>query len=518
MKREQGPQLLYLLPRRPRRWMATIVLRYVMVMVLVLVQYQFHHSNRTTDMLRQQNLMPFHHDGNTELPPPHDRTKDSTTTHLQQHDDTNKIVVDIISTGSITRFDFLSAQQQTFGHYVRNFWSITEETIPTTTTTTPHGRWNDCSKHLTLEQYHSVIDFCTTRPWTTSVITVGQFLRSKLFRPKYNVIPTTTTTRFHSNRSQPIFTSTLHIRKNTTSHPAIGWLCAQQRPMIGLQIALDAYTTTTTTTTQQPSSLPHYLILIDDDTYLQLDHFIQPTVTVVPSSSSSSPQQQQPYPYNEIHVVAGCKKQNPQKIHFTFPFGGYGTIFTLAALQERFFLPIDCQRHHTVHHDVGDNAVVSYPDFVCWQIYQNHIGEMNFFENGMSVSQLYIQYALQQPYTNIEQWNKSDIGYCFHSDHILAYFVNYYHVGTTDIPQIRRMEPELLNVSTVLQSIHDDPYIRLLHHYHNSNNSEMISSFRSLHQCDNKGDECFNPTRNCTICHNIHPQQMYTQWNKISHT
>jgi hypothetical protein len=129
------------------------------------------------------------------------------------------------------------------------------------------------------------------------------------------------------------------------------------------------------------------------------------------------------------------------------------------------------------------------------------IGEARFFHNGMTVSDFMIQFMQQQPLTNIHLWDPQSYGYCFHSDHMLAYFMNYYHIG---VP-FYDMTTELAN------------------EFFRNDHLRYQYSFQPLDQCSsecsNKRDECLPITeqqqqqQQQRICHYMKPHQMKYLYN-----
>jgi hypothetical protein len=78
---------------------------------------------------------------------------------------------------------------------------------------------------------------------------------------------------------------------------------------------------------------------------------------------------------------------------------------------------------------------------VCSRVNENQIGEKALFKDGMSVSDLQIEYARFQPFTKYQEWTT---GFCLHSDWLWGYFSNYYNLGDhsdkeffKDVPQDR---------------------------------------------------------------------------------
>jgi hypothetical protein len=141
-------------------------------------------------------------------------------------------------------------------------------------------------------------------------------------------------------------------------------------------------------------------MIIDDDTYVNVDAMAETF--------------RESYPESENHVVAGCRINYPRKLPFAFPFGGFGSILTRATL-ERLMQPIYC--------DVGADQD-DFTRFACWRLNLNHVGEKDFFQDGMSVGDLMHKYSAELPFTRVHEWDGT--GYCFHSDHALGYFFNFY--------------------------------------------------------------------------------------------
>lgn len=121
-------------------------------------------------------------------------------------------IVDFLSIGSLSRLDYLKAQRESFAShkYVRNFFNATELSDSDA----------DCNERLSKDDVKAIADYC-------------------------NKIP---------NRNI----------KNLTSTPnAVGWLCAQKRPVGALADVLLRYQA-------KKEPLPHFLVLIDDDTYFDV--------------------------------------------------------------------------------------------------------------------------------------------------------------------------------------------------------------------------------------------------------
>ena len=248
--------------------------------------------------------------------------------------------------------------------------------------------------------------------------------------------------------------TTLFLPRNNSTE----WLCAQKRPIDGLLLALKKYKS-------WRSSIPDYLILINDDTYLNMDALVKTF--------------QESYPPNDNHLVAGCTFLGIKESHFVFPVDGMGTIITRATM-EKIIKPIHCQN--------VDQSTDPFVQWTCWRIKQNLIGEMRFFQEGMSIGDLIHAYTSGLSFTNVEAWD--DSAYCMHGDHALGYFLNYYHVSVPDW---------LLSETTPT----DD--LRRMFSY-----KKLADSSEDGHS--GKGGECGNVFDKCTtesrICRNFSPEQM----------
>jgi hypothetical protein len=178
------------------------------------------------------------------------------------------------------------------------------------------------------------------------------------------------------------------------------WLCAQKRPIDGLHIALEKYK-------EGVTSIPDYLFILDDDTYLNFDSLVETF--------------QESYPPDENHIIAGCTTIRPRNMHFAFPTGGVRSMLTRSTI-EMIMKPIHCQ-------GMG-HRMDAFTRWACWRLKYNHVGEWQFFKDGMSVGDLMYAYTSGLPYKQVNEWKNT--GYCFHSDHALAYFFNFYHVSVPD--------------------------------------------------------------------------------------
>ena len=339
-------------------------------------------------------------------------------------DATNRRIVDIISVGSLLKERFQNAQENTFGrhHAIRNFFRATEKTDTD----------RECFTELTYDQLDDVTKFCKPE---NSASWLGKKLRNVLFVPKKNA----------------------------------GWMCAQKRPIDGLNHVLKQYKETN-------MELPKYLFIIDDDTYINMDSLVDMLL--------------RDFSYEVPHLVAGCNFIFMVEELMPFPYGGFGSFISRASIQ-RLIQPINC----TVANDKPSDPFTS---AACWRLDQNNMGEKHFFTDGMSVSDLMHTFASQQPFSNATNWPK-DAGYCFHSDHALAYFFNMYHIAVPDSALFDGFK------------FNDD----LLRKYH----------YTALHSARRdwlQEGECWNQWANCsaanTLCHYVQPTQMLELFHKNAST
>jgi hypothetical protein len=223
----------------------------------------------------------------------------------------------------------------------------------------------ECFTELTTDQLDEIIDFCSITKHESSV---SSMFRTILFQPKKNV----------------------------------GWMCAQKRPIEGTFHVMQQY--------RDGMEIPDYLFIIDDDTYINMDSLTDILL--------------KDFPIQTPHIVAGCNFEFLTKPYFPFPYGGFGSYLTKAAIR-RLLQPIDCSLKNTGSGHVADPFSL----LACWRLNLNAMGEKIYFKDGMSVADLMFKFASEQPFAQVGNWRS---GYCFHSDHALAYFLNFYHIAVPD--------------------------------------------------------------------------------------
>jgi|UniRef100_A0A8J9X684 hypothetical protein len=343
-------------------------------------------------------------------------------TQLERH---SKISIDIISVGSHARPIYQEAQERFFGpkDSVRNFFRITEE----------DDTEADCSSKLTTSQLEKVVTFCKSR--------------SRVLGEEF----------FHLKQMATHYARVQWLNKKAN---AIGWLCAQKRPFDGLVKALGAY---------RAQGTPDYLLVLDDDSWVNIDQL----EVSLPSM----------YPAKTPYAVAGCMLRSRVREHnFTFPYGGWGMIFSRSAI-ENLMKPLFCN-------NPTDRIEDEFLRLACWRLSENSIGEQKVFREGMSVAQLMHAYVTDQPYQQVDSWNS--VGYCLHSDWVWGYFANFYHISVhANTPYFSQVLEDRLQ---------------------GFNGSEIYTGRRTpandqlRRECRNEGDDMC--TKNSNICHYVTPQHM----------
>jgi hypothetical protein len=235
-----------------------------------------------------------------------------------------------------------------------------------------------------------------------------------------------------------------------------GWMCAQKRPLDGLHKVLQKYA-------QPEYSIPDYLFLVDDDTYINTEALISELL--------------KDFPVEDPLAVAGCNFSFLRQTGFTFPYRGLGTFLTKAAVQ-RLIQPFYCDGRE------GDE----FSNRACERLTENAMGEKQFYKLGMSVADLMQAYSSGLPFTGVESW--TDTGYCMHSDHALAYFVNFYYIP---VPDNAWSTMTTTTATTTTNDLTDN--IRRQHSF--------VGLDRS--QCGNDRDNCNSDS---LTCHYVQPQKM----------
>lgn len=171
-----------------------------------------------------------------------------------------------------------------------------------------------------------------------------------------------------------------------------GWFCAQRRPGRALGWLQAKYGAGSAT------SIPDILLIVDDDASVDIEKVKQNVL-----------RNQRTWPYSS----AGCTFR---QMGITFAFGGFGTFVNKAAL-ERMTQPIFCNE---------DNPSKNEPlmQAICANLARNRVGELNVFQQGDTVLDIFYKYSGQEYF-------------CMHSDWALGYMLTYYSGGPLNLVQGR---------------------------------------------------------------------------------
>jgi len=254
-------------------------------------------------------------------------------------------VIDVLSTGSITRLSYLKTQAKTWASHksIRYFWGLTELDENDST----------CLAYLNLSSY---ISQCKTRRRTDS---------------KYK----------SASRSHLLSLDKILEKSNPE-----GWVCAQRRVGAGLGKRFDVYKTESQKYGTDVS-LPDYLLIVDDDTYINMDMF----TNFVTKKDSRIPM-----------AYAGClyKREDEleKNISWAFPYGGFGLFLSRASLQ-RMMHPLHCYKENITQEDSLD-----FERMACARITENRIGEQKIFRPGMSLSDIAREISMSETFCMHSDW------------------------------------------------------------------------------------------------------------------
>ena len=433
-----------------------------------------------------------------------------------------KVVIDIISVGSMNLNELQKAQRFTFGSHpsVRIFYNAQESDDMVVDP--------DCHTKLTMDHIRKVAQYCRrNQPNETDVKPFFlNKIRQRLVMEGNSSIIGKYPFMFDFNRHF----ATEEKLVGTKSNP-VGWLCAQKRPIGALSRLIQAYNKNN----KNDLPLPDYLFLIDDDTYVDIDK----TLTYLLEHNPPSQKQ----------VVAGCLYAMLDENHMSFPYGGFGTILSKATL-EMSMKPIYCdadgadpvasierqkRKFLSTHSTSVVPCVGRQPDqtnpqyvqlqeethymkvlaerhyelYVCERlIEENHINEYSAYKEGMNIIEIFAEYARQSSYLNIDQWKEP--GFCFHSDTYLGYMYNTYALGQNE-PQKLTNNQWKDPIQTVLKQNYIQTYDNSIMYYGCGTPNAKYTGRR----CWTYGKSKCKPESDSHICHYItEPKWMRTMHKK----
>jgi hypothetical protein len=373
----------------------------------------------------------------------------------------SKYSIDILSVGSFFSIDRAEAQLKTFGSHRsrRHYWLATEFDDPDPS----------CHNMMTWKDVEQVVNTC----------------RSKLFwRNKKHL--NDLTSHWSENFARRRW---LGQKKNP-----MGWVCAQRRFTVALSKLMKIYREGKD---KYGIELPDYLILGDADTHVNIELLKEELIRIPHQEvkeknlTAEEEEVQMRFPTQNTAVVyAGCRVRSPMKqIQHTFPFGGYGTFFSKKAI-ERFIQPLHC-----------NGASTGFELEACEHFkaeYQNKwgIGELEYFEAGMSISDL------MGVYTRKEET------FCLHSDWAVGYFVNHFNISRHVVPTLH-LHPKLIKDDAYWYNdqMGDVKHARL----HNWNDGSEIYK-RHHGNCNNDAELCEETSQ---VCHKMSEDLLYGVHEKV---
>ena len=229
----------------------------------------------------------------------------------------------------------------------------------------------------------------------------------------------------------------------------LGWLCAQTRPQIGFiqMIRERYYNTNSDGGVLQEELLPDYLMILDDDTFVNIEEFIQ-TLTRIKTTISNSNSTSKPSllsKYFDTNPIAGYMFGGRSYI---YPHGGYG-IFIPKNLLKVLSKPIqevidvdqflqqnasrriysEMERHlqHQLlsqqRRSIARNNSLASSNRKATTSTTTTIADAADSSTKINTTMLDLIYNIvtYQPFSKYKEWKRTD-GYCFHSDWVWGYF------------------------------------------------------------------------------------------------
>jgi len=247
-----------------------------------------------------------------------------------------EMVVDVVSIGSESRFDYMTTQLQTWAATSRNFYGFTESTD------------FDPSCTLGLSDESMRLDYVNT----CRLPHVGT--------KEYGI--------GHGNSG--------------------GWICAQRRVGKALGWLQAVYSSSRKGGVKVKRSIPDVLVIVDDDTSVDLNKVKQ---FIMRNENSSS--------VEEPYIAAGSVFQLGKYGGFKAAHGGFGTYLNKAAIELMIRRPVFCNKDDngliptTSEGEEEDTFTIN----ACAQLAQNKAQELDVYTSGDSVFNIFYKLA-SRPY------------------------------------------------------------------------------------------------------------------------
>ena len=267
--------------------------------------------------------------------------KEPTIIHLGPDSEySHDVVVDVVSIGSESRIDQLTAQVDTWAshHNVRNYWGFTER----------HDFDADCSS-MSEEALQSYVQTCKSPlGWDERI---EEFRMSHFFDP---------------------------LAIDLDPRAASEWFCAQRR----LGRAFGWLATKYHEHKNYQIDIPDVLVLVDDDTSVDIEKL---------KGYKALTQYDQPF------IGSGyLYREGIDGAAFPYPMGGYGTFFNKAALQN-MAQPIFCTKKR-------GQMQSEYTKMVCDNIRKNRVGKRSVFKDGDSVFDMFYKLSALKNFCMHSDW------------------------------------------------------------------------------------------------------------------
>jgi len=292
-----------------------------------------------------------------------------TITHSSPIDNIQDVVIDVISLGSQTRPEYLTYQTKTWSTHpnIRHFWGLTEE-----------GDYNPHCSNIDKHDLDISIERCKSpMGWESDI----EGFRSQAYGQAGG-------SHAQENLYGTLGGGVARLKKameDAHKHKA-GWFCAQRRIGPALGLLQSVYQDNAT-------SIPDILVLVDDDTSVDIENMKDQMFQNGTDDSL---------------IGAACSFGRGG---IQFAYGGYGTFLNKASILP-LLQPIYCDERQ----DDSNKFMQS----TCDNLQQNRVGEIDVFENGDSIFDIFYKYAARADY-------------CMHSDWLVGYIVTYYGGGISQL-------------------------------------------------------------------------------------
>jgi len=315
-------------------------------------------SNNNTSYSSEKFVIPIDQLATLKSTPP-------TITHSSPIDIQQDVIIDVISLGSQTRPEYLTYQTKTWATYpnIRHFWGLTED-----------DDFNPYCSNIDKHDLDISIERCkSAMGWETEI----EGFRIQAYGQAGG-------SHAQENLYGTLGGGVARLKKameDAHQHKA-GWFCAQRRIGPALGWLQSVYQDNAT-------SIPDILVLVDDDTSVDIENMKQQMF----QNGTEEPL-----------IGAACSFGRGG---IRFAYGGYGTFFNKASILP-LLQPLYC--------DERQDESSKFMQSICDTLQQNRIGELDVFENGDSIFDIFYKYAALTTF-------------CMHSDWLVGYLVTYYGGG-----------------------------------------------------------------------------------------